>query len=200
MGNMTKRPYTMRARAESAQATHRRILDAARALFLDHWYDQVTLEQVAEEAGVSKQTVLRRFGSKEGLFAAVVDELADRERLDAGQGADRRPRAGRRGHHRDPRAHRAHRHPHGGDGGALPQPCPRSSSRVGPPARDGSSGTLAEPPAGRARATTTSAAWPSLMDITSAQTWKMLRHDFKLSRKETERAVHELLLGVQAAG
>ena len=39
-----------------------------------------------------------------------------------------------------------------------------------------------------------------VMDITSAQTWKVLRHDLKLSRKDTERAVHELLLGVQAVG
>ena len=73
---MNKRPYTMRARAESAQATYRRILDAAEQLFLEQWYDQVTLDHVAEEADVSKQTVLRRFGSKESLFAAVADELS----------------------------------------------------------------------------------------------------------------------------
>jgi AcrR family transcriptional regulator len=81
---MNKRPYTMRARAASAQATHRRILESAEQLFLASWYDEVTLEQVAGLADVSKQTVLRRFGSKEGLFAAVADELANRSEANRG--------------------------------------------------------------------------------------------------------------------
>ena len=37
------------------------------------------------------------------------------------------------------------------------------------------------------------------MDIT-AQTWKLLRHDLKLNRKETDRAVHELLVGIERLG
>ena len=134
----------MRARAESAQATHRRILEAAQALFLDRWYDQVTLEHVAEEAGVSKQTVLRRFGSKEGLFAAVVDELSsetDPMRAKVAAGDLERFAAAVT---TDPRAHRARRHPLGGDGGAVPGPVRDRSSRGGPPARLGRAATLAD--------------------------------------------------------
>ena len=199
MGNMTKRAYTMRARAESAQATHRRILDAARALFLDHWYDQVTLEQVAEDAGVSKQTVLRRFGSKEGLFAAVVDELAHRERRGAGQGPERRPRTGRRCHHRDRTSGPGWSPPGWRRWRPASPACPRSSSKVEAAGAGGSSSTLPNLLPGRA-SHDYKRRMAIVMDITSAQTWKMLRHDFKLSRKDTERAVHELLLGVKAAG
>jgi AcrR family transcriptional regulator len=70
-----RRTYTLRARAESQQATGRRILDAARAAFLDSPYEEVTLTRVAAAAGVSHQTVLNHFGSKDGLFAAFGEEL-----------------------------------------------------------------------------------------------------------------------------
>jgi AcrR family transcriptional regulator len=65
----------MRARAEAAEATERRILEAARALFATRWYDDVTLADVAAEAGVSSQTVIRRFGSKDGLIDAVTERV-----------------------------------------------------------------------------------------------------------------------------
>ena len=62
----------MVARAEAAEATRAKILEAARRLFGELPYDQVSLGLVAERAGVTVQTVIRRFGSKEGLFAAVA--------------------------------------------------------------------------------------------------------------------------------
>ena len=49
-----------------------RILDAAAGLFGDQMYDHVTLSAVAAGAGVTVQTVIRRFGSKEELFSAVA--------------------------------------------------------------------------------------------------------------------------------
>jgi AcrR family transcriptional regulator len=66
------RLYRMVARAEAAEATRLRILDAARQLFADLLYDQVSLNAVAARAGVTVQTVIRRFTSKEHLFAAVA--------------------------------------------------------------------------------------------------------------------------------
>lgn len=66
----TSRGYRLGARAESREATTQRILDAARAAFLERPYDEVTLNGIAEAAGVSHQTVLNHFGSKDGLFAA----------------------------------------------------------------------------------------------------------------------------------
>lgn len=64
----------MSARAEAAAETGRRILAAMQALFIEHPYDELTLAMVAHRAGVTLQTVLRRFGSKDGLLAAAAEE------------------------------------------------------------------------------------------------------------------------------
>lgn len=68
----------MTARAEKAAQTGDRILDAAVAQFGRLEFDEVTLAAIAEESGVTVQTVLRRFGSKEGLLAALVEREAPR--------------------------------------------------------------------------------------------------------------------------
>lgn len=68
------RPYRMGARAVSAAATRRRIIDAAFQLSLEYWYDEVSLRQIAAKAGVALQTVVNHFGTKEGILAAVLDE------------------------------------------------------------------------------------------------------------------------------
>ena len=49
------------------------ILDAAQRLFLDDGYDGVSLEQVGRAAGVTRQTVYNRFGSKDAVFRAVIE-------------------------------------------------------------------------------------------------------------------------------
>ena len=75
----------MVARAEATNANGERILAAARDLFGKQLYDQVSLDDVAARAEVTVRTVVRRFGSKEQLFAAVADEraLANRRARDA---------------------------------------------------------------------------------------------------------------------
>ncbi len=65
------RTYTMRARADAAAATRQRVLDAALRLAEERLSLDIVLADVAERADVSVQTVLRHFGSKDGLFAAV---------------------------------------------------------------------------------------------------------------------------------
>jgi AcrR family transcriptional regulator len=67
----------MGVRAEAAEATLKRVLDVAVRLFTDNPYDDVSLELVAAEAGVSKRTVLRRFGSKEELFGEAMSQARD---------------------------------------------------------------------------------------------------------------------------
>ena len=62
----------MDARAKASAATGGRVLDAAIRLFGERPYDEVALAEVAREAGVTVQTVLRRFGSKEGLTEAAT--------------------------------------------------------------------------------------------------------------------------------
>jgi AcrR family transcriptional regulator len=69
----TTRKYTMGARAQAVDATRRRIVDALIALAGERPFAEVTLDAIAERAGVSVQTVLRRFGSRDGLFAEAMD-------------------------------------------------------------------------------------------------------------------------------
>lgn len=69
----------MAARAEASAATARRILEAATALWLERWYDEIRLEDVAARAGVSVQTVIRRFGGRDGLARAAVDHVSESE-------------------------------------------------------------------------------------------------------------------------
>src|SRR4051794_13600212 len=66
------RPYRMGARADAAEQTAARIMDAAIGLWREKGYDEFTLYQVAHKADVSLSTVMRRFGSKEGLAEAVL--------------------------------------------------------------------------------------------------------------------------------
>jgi AcrR family transcriptional regulator len=66
------RRYRQTARAESAEATGRRIVDAFLKQLNEKWYDEITLDRVAEDAGVTVQTVIRRFGGKAGLLAEAI--------------------------------------------------------------------------------------------------------------------------------
>ena len=66
------RPYRMAARADAAADTHRRILEAAIESLGARPFEEVSLAEIAHAAGVTVQTVLRRFGSKEGLGEAAA--------------------------------------------------------------------------------------------------------------------------------
>ena len=48
------------------------ILEAARKVFMDVGFGAASMDSIANEAKVSKQTVYNHFGSKEELFAAMV--------------------------------------------------------------------------------------------------------------------------------
>ncbi len=73
----------MQTRAKTTQATRDRIVGAMLELCLDRWYDEITLRDVAEGAGVSLQTVLNHFSSKEGVIAAIVDDPRTEQRFGA---------------------------------------------------------------------------------------------------------------------
>ncbi|MBA4157392.1 MAG: TetR family transcriptional regulator [Gemmatimonadetes bacterium] len=73
-GKPATRSYRMRARADAATQTARDILGAASALWREKALDELTLQEIAERAGVSVQTVIRRFGSKEGVIEACIVE------------------------------------------------------------------------------------------------------------------------------
>lgn len=52
-----------------------KITDAARTLFTDFGYKSVSMEQIAQKAGVAKGTVYLYFKDKNDLFFYLVDEL-----------------------------------------------------------------------------------------------------------------------------
>lgn len=87
--SMKKRPYTMSTRAQSAKETEQRVLDVALRLFSEQLYDNVSLEQIAEQAQVTVQTIIRHFGSKEQLFGRAIPpkmEQVYQERMDEAVG------------------------------------------------------------------------------------------------------------------
>jgi len=77
---MDKRQYVQRVRAEAADATRRRILDAARATLERGPSGALRVDEVARSAGVSRSTVYLLYGSRAGLFDALARHL----RLEAG--------------------------------------------------------------------------------------------------------------------
>lgn len=68
----------MGARAEAAAATGERILDATEALFYEEPGRDATLDEIAARAGVSAQTVIRRFGGRDGVFGAAAERAVSR--------------------------------------------------------------------------------------------------------------------------
>lgn len=68
-----RRGYESAHRRAQAASTRRTIVAAAGGLFEAHGYAGTTMAAVATAAGVVVETVYRAFGSKAGLFAAVVE-------------------------------------------------------------------------------------------------------------------------------
>ena len=64
----------MRARAEAAAATRDRIIRAVLELHVERFHDQITLDEIAGRAGVTVQTVLRQFGSRDRLVTEAAEE------------------------------------------------------------------------------------------------------------------------------
>lgn len=186
-----RRRYTMSARAESTAQTAERIMDAAAALFYEKPSDDIALDQVAARAGVTVQTVLRRFGSKSGLFAAAGERESRRIRAE---------RAPAQPGNADAALHSLVDHyERVGDGvlrmlaEAERNPAVRDIVESGrayhvrwcrrafPSAAGGLQGV------GRRRR------WAQIVAVTDVLTWKLLRRDSGLSRAQTELAMRELL-------
>lgn len=69
----TRRPYSTALRDEQAHSTRQRILDTARQLLVRGGYSQVTMQELAREAGVAHQTVYSQFGNKIRLARELID-------------------------------------------------------------------------------------------------------------------------------
>jgi len=60
---------------QARQAPQDRILDAAMRVFRRHGFRRSSIEQAAEEAGLTRQALYHHFPSKEALFRAVIERL-----------------------------------------------------------------------------------------------------------------------------
>lgn len=70
-------PGIVRLRDRREALTLRTILTAARGLFADRGYARTPIRLIAQEAGVSPQTIYAHFGSKAGVLGGLVDLLDD---------------------------------------------------------------------------------------------------------------------------
>jgi AcrR family transcriptional regulator len=62
-------------KAAQREATTKRLLEIARVHFTKHGYAQTATEKIVEEAGVTRGALYHHFGSKDGLFKAVVETV-----------------------------------------------------------------------------------------------------------------------------
>src|SRR2546425_10174924 len=72
MSSPGKRQYRQRKRAEEAEATRRRIVEAAVSMHTTIGPARTSLSAVAERAGVSRPTLYRHFPDLPSLFAACT--------------------------------------------------------------------------------------------------------------------------------
>lgn len=94
------RSYNARGRLEQAQRNREIIIEAARRAFLEGGYAATTINAVAQEAGVSVETIYKGFGGKSGLVRAIYrcglagrGDKAAPERSDAMSAREADPRA-----------------------------------------------------------------------------------------------------------
>ncbi|MFI6498089.1 helix-turn-helix domain-containing protein [Nonomuraea typhae] len=192
MEKAERRPYRMGARAAAMEATRTHILRTAVALWMQHWYDEVTLADIAKAAEVSVQTIVNRFGGKEGLADAAADWLAGRV------ADDRRAPAG------DVKAivavliadyelHGDANARWGVDAERIP-----AIARAIAGARSQHRAWLEQvfsdrlPAGGPAREHALNLHYAA----TDVALWKLWRRDLGLSREETERAMHDMVIAI----
>ena len=189
------RSYTMDARADGVAATRERIVDAATTLFLEQAFEDVTLAAIAKAAGVSHQTVLNHFESKEGVVLAVA-ELARTTRRRA---ARDRP---------SPATSPARCTPSSATTSAWATPTSagwrrraardrwrRCSTRPAPSHQQWLRRDVRRPRCPTRRPPAGAPSTPCTPRPTSTR-WKLLRRDLHLSRAETEKTIVDLVAGI----
>jgi AcrR family transcriptional regulator len=190
------RTYTMRARAEAVEATRERIARVAMDRFIAGSYDEVTIASVAAAAGVSHQTVLNHFESKEGLFMAAA------ERFSADVRGDRDRRAP--GDAPSAVAFLVDQYERTGDGNVRLATLDERFGAVAAAldeARADHQAWLAEIfgdrlPRGAAECRRALAALHAATDVYA---WKLLRRDLGMGRRATQQVMTEMVEAIAAA-
>jgi AcrR family transcriptional regulator len=73
MISAVKRPYDNTRRQAQVRATRQQIIEAAKAMFIEHGYPAATLRAIAAAADTSLPTLYRLFSSKRALLKTVLD-------------------------------------------------------------------------------------------------------------------------------
>jgi TetR/AcrR family transcriptional repressor of mexJK operon len=68
-------PYARAANSGLSERKRRAIHDAGTAVFLRRGYEMASMDLIAVEANVSKQTIYNHFRSKEELFKAIITDM-----------------------------------------------------------------------------------------------------------------------------
>jgi AcrR family transcriptional regulator len=186
------RPYRMTARAEAAEQTGQRIIDAMLGLYADVPYDRIRLEDVAGQADVTVQTVIRRFGTKHGLLAATVERELARLAADRAAAVGETPEETLHslvGYYEDHGALILKLYAEASQAPGVPELAALSRSYHVTWCRETFAGLLG----GQDRATHTRrlAQVVAVCDVT---TWRILRFDGGLSARQTEVALREMLI------
>ncbi len=69
----TKRRYNSTRRQTQANETRRQIIEAARKLFSLQGYSGATIDSIAQEAGVSPETIFAVFGNKRTILTNLIE-------------------------------------------------------------------------------------------------------------------------------
>jgi len=72
------RTYDMTRRSQKAEETSQKIISATERLLTEKSLEETSLKNVAREAGVTVQTVIRHMKSRDGCLHAVVDRVSSR--------------------------------------------------------------------------------------------------------------------------
>ncbi|MET9490403.1 helix-turn-helix domain-containing protein [Nocardia sp. NPDC006630] len=64
-------------RAEYAEATRSALLDAGRRLFIERRYADLSAEEIARAARLTRGALYHHFGGKQGLFEAVFEQIEE---------------------------------------------------------------------------------------------------------------------------
>jgi len=192
MKNKTSRPYRMTARAEAAEQTGERIVDAMLSRFASTPYDRIRLEDIAADAEVTVQTVVRRFGSKHALLAATVEREFTRLAGDRAAAMGDSPEATLHSlvayyEHHGALILKLYAEAHQAPG--VPELAQRGRDYHVQWCREAFAGALDSGLDKRTRERRLA----QVVAVCDATTWRILRHDGGLSRPQTEQALLELL-------
>jgi AcrR family transcriptional regulator len=181
----------MGVRAQGVEQTRSRIIAAATRLFGQRSFDLVSFAQVARESGIGIATVVRQFETKERLFAAASTAAKHALEAETVQTVPNDPAAAVRS--------ALHNYERYGDAivGLIAQeqrmPQIRALIRHGRNEHRAWVLRVFASVLGRRRGKHRQVRFAQLMASTDVMMWKLLRRDLGLSRRETERAMLEIV-------